>query len=293
MKELEKRIQDLEHTDGADCPLCSQPLGEDERNSLISDLKQQGKEKGDRYRENKTTLTEADQKVQKLQEEISKLSKAEVTLRKLNKEGDRLANELSQLEIKKTAWEKAGSNRLQEVQVLLEKNTFAPEAHNKLKKIDDGLKDIGYDPEEHDLIREEVIEGEKIQDKLGEIEKARAALVPLERDITDITDSIEKEREELEEITKNLKGSQGVFDDLAKHAPDQGKAEKELLALKEKENILQRQVGAAQQKVTILETQKERLASLDKELNCLPGKSSPAQAAGGSFWQERGAGTSH
>jgi exonuclease SbcC len=267
MKELEKRIQDLEQTDGADCPLCSQPLGEAERESLIADLKQQGKEKGDRYRENKTTLTEADQKVQKLQGEISQLSKAEVTLRKLNKEGDRLANELSQLESKKTAWEKVGANRLQEVQNLLEKNSFAPEAHKKLKKIDDGLKDIGYDPEEHDQIREEVKEGEKLQDKLGEIDKARAALVPLERDISDITDSIEKERKELEEITKNLKGSQGVFDDLAQHAPDQEKAEKDLLALKEKENILQRQVGAAQQKVSILETQKERLAALDKELN--------------------------
>jgi exonuclease SbcC len=267
MKELEKRIQDLEQTDGADCPLCSQPLGEAERESLISDLKQQGKEKGDRYRENKTTLTEADQNVQKLQGEISQLGKAEVTLRKLNKEGDRLASELSQLENKKTAWEKVGSNRLQEIQSLLEKNSFAPETHKKLKKIDDGLKDIEYDPEEHDQIREEVKEGEKIQDKLGEIEKARAALVPLERDITDITQSIEKEREELEEITTNLKSSQGVFDDLAKHAPDQEKAEKDLLALKEKENILQRQAGAAQQKVTILETQKERLAALDKELN--------------------------
>ena len=267
MKQLEKRIQDLEEAGGADCPLCGQPMGEAERKDLISDLKEKGKEKGDRYRENKTTLAEADQKVQKLQEEISLLSKAEKELRRTRQEHDRLTLDLTQLETKQDAWKKVGAKRLKEVQTQFEKNTFAPEAHKKLAKIDDGLKTIGYDPEEHDQVRSQVEEGEKLQDKLGEIDKARAALVPLEREISGITDTIEKEREELDEISKTLAKSLEVFDDLAKHEPDHQKAEKELLTLKERENILQRQFGAAQQKVNVLETQKERLAGLDKKLS--------------------------
>jgi len=267
MKQLEKRIQDLEEVGGADCPLCGQPMGEAERKDLIADLKEKGKEKGDRYRENKTILAEADQTVQKLQEEISLLSKAEKELRRTRQEYDRLTLDLTQLETKQDAWKKVGAKRLKEVQTQLEKNTFAPEAHKKLAKIDDGLKTIGYDPEEHDQVRSQVEEGEKLQDKLGEIDKARAALVPLEREISDIADTIEKEREELDEISKTLAKTLEVFDDLAKHEPDHQKAEKELLSLREKENILQRQFGAAQQKVNVLETQKERLVGLDKKLS--------------------------
>ena len=272
MKQLEKRIQDLEETDGADCPLCGQPLDEAERKDLSADLKEQGKDKGDRYRENKTILAEADQKVQKLQEEISWLSKAEKDLRRTRQEFDRLTLDHSQLETKKDTWKQVGAKRLKVVQTQLEKNTFAPEAHKILAKIDDGLKTIGYDPVEHDQVRGQVTEGEELQDKLGELDKARAALVPLERDITDITESIEKEREELDEISKTLKHSLEVFDDLAKHAPDLQKVEKELLDHKEQENILQRQFGAAQQKVNVLETQKERLAGLDEKLNTFRGK---------------------
>ncbi len=267
MKQLEKRIQDLEQTDGADCPLCGQPMGEAERETLITDLKDQGKDKGDRYRENKTILAEADQKVQKLQEEITRLSKAEKDLRKSRQEFDKLTLELSQLETKNDTWKQVGEKRLKLVQTQLEKNTFALETHKQLAKIDDALKTIGYDPADHNSIRQQVEEGEKLQDKLGEIDKARAALVPLEREITDITDTIEKEREELDEISKNLAKGLEVFDDLAKHAPDHEKAEKELLDLKEQENILQRQFGAAQQKVNVLETQKERLAGLDEKLS--------------------------
>jgi exonuclease SbcC len=47
-------------------------------------------------------------------------------------------------------------------------------------------------------------------------------------------------------------------------APDTREAEGELLALKERENILQREVGAAQQKVAVLKGQKERQGELEE-----------------------------
>ena len=58
-----------------------------------------------------------------------------------------------------------------------------------------------------------------------------------------------------------------MIDDLAANAPDLKGAEQKLLDLKEQEKIMQRQLGAAQQKVNILETQKKRLANLDQELS--------------------------
>ncbi len=267
MKKLEKRIQDLEGSDGADCPLCGQPIPKTERDILIKDLKTQGSEMGDRYRQNQELLSESDQGVKDLQDEISARSKADKELRTFTQDFDKLSLELSQLDQQQDTWKEKGSMRKKDIESQLKKNTFAPKAHEKLTAIDARLKSIGYDPVQHDQVRQQVEEGEEVQVQMQELEKARAALVPLEREITDITDEIAADREELDKVSETLEQSVSVLDDLVKNAPDQEKAEKELLDLKEQENILQRQLGAAQQKVAVLEKQKERLAQLETDLN--------------------------
>jgi len=266
MKELEKRIGDLETSDGADCPLCGQPMPAKEREGLIKDLKVQGKEMGDCYRENKALLSESDKRVKDLQKLIADLSQSEKALRSQTQELDRLSLDLSQMETKQEKWDTEDGPRLKELQEQLTNKGFAEKAHKKLEKIDKELKGIGYDPGEHDQIRKAVEAGDELQEKMQEIEKARAALVPLERDIADITDTIESERGQLDELVKEQKHCSQELDDLVKQAPDQNKAEKDLLNLKEQENILQRQVGAAQQKVAVLESQKTRLSELDNKL---------------------------
>ena len=266
MKELEKRIRDLENSEGADCPLCGQPMPEEERESLIKDLKAQGKDMGDRYRDNKALLEKSDQKVKGLQKHIADFSQSEKALRSHTQKFDRLSLDLSQMEVKQEKWESEDGPRLKELTDQLENNDYAEKAHKKLEKIDQELKTIGYDPGEHDQIRKTVEARDELQAKMQEIEKARAALVPLERDIADITDAIEAERTQLDDLAKEQKNCSQELDELAKDAPDLAKAEKELLGLKEKENILQRQVGAAQQKVSVLESQKIRLLELDTKL---------------------------
>ena len=266
MKKLEKRIQELDEAGGGDCPLCGQPMPNKERSELIVDLKAQGKEMGDRYRENKVVLSEAEDQVHSLKEEIKVFAAANKKLRVLTTEHEKLKLEHTQLMSQLEDWNKKGKKRLETIQDELKNESFAPEAHKALAKIDKELKSIGYDPAEHDRIRTQVEEGETYQARMQELEKAKAALAPLERDIADITDAIETERNELDELAKTLKSSLGMLDDLKAHAPDLKKAEKELLSLKEKENVLQRDVGAAQQKVSVLKSQKERLEGLDTEL---------------------------
>ncbi len=266
MKELEKRIGDLESSDGADCPLCGQLMPAEEREALIKELKVQGKERGDRYRENKKLLEASDQKVKGLKKRIADLGQSEKALRAQTQELDRLSLDLSQMKSKQDKWDKEDGLRLKEIQEQLANHDFAQEAHKTLQIIDKELKSIGYDPEEHDRIRQSVEAGEDLQVQLQEIEKARAALVPLERDIADITDAIESERNQLDALAKEQKNCSQELDEMNKDAPDLSKAEKDLLELKEKENVLQRQVGAAQQKVSILESQKNRLAELDTKL---------------------------
>lgn len=95
------------------------------------------------------------------------------------------------------------------------------------------------------------------------LEKAGAALKPLEREILELkADLTEREKELAQYQTEKEKLAQAIAQEKA-DAPDAKEAQRELLSLKEDENILQREVGAAQQKVNILATQKERRQELE------------------------------
>lgn len=265
MKVLEKRINELEETEGADCPLCGQELPELERLTLIQSLKEEGKDLGDRYRENQSTLKEADRVVTDLQKEITVLSLAENNLRKHQAEADKIENQLQSIEKDQKSWQGTHEKVLEKLQRTLQKENYAPQARQALKMIDAELKSIGYDAAEHDRIRELSSQGVAIQAKKAELDRAEAALKPLNREIDDLKGRLAQAEKERQIRESALEESRQILEKARNQAPDTREAERGLLDLKEKENILQREVGAAQQKVAVLEGQKERRGELEKK----------------------------
>ena len=265
MKVLEKRINELEETEGADCPLCGQELPEPERLALIQSLKEEGKDLGDRYRDNQSTLKEVDRVVTNLQKEITALSLAENNLRRHQSEADKLKNQLQSIEEDQKTWQGTHEKVLKELQRTLQKENYAPEARQALQAINAELKDIGYDAAEHDRIRELSSQGVAIQGKKAELDRAQAALKPLNREIDDLKGRLARAEKDCQIRESALEKSRQILEIARENAPDTQEAERELLDLKETENILHREVGAAQQKVAVLEGQKERRGELEKK----------------------------
>ncbi len=258
MKDLKKRIAELEKTEGALCPLCGQELSSSERESLVLNLKQEGKELGDRYRQNQTTLKEADQIVKDLQLQITELSLAEKTLRKLRQELDQIENQITHLENESKNWKKTDQKELEGVRKNLEDETYADIARQELLVINLNLKDIGYDAGEHDRIRDISSQGVTIQEKKSSLDKAEAALKPLNREIKDLVSQLAIGETELKTLEGDLKKSRLSLEKARENTPDSRAAENLLIDCKEREKVLERKVGAAQQKVAVLEKQKER-----------------------------------
>ena len=265
MKKLEKRITDLEDTEGASCPLCGQPLSPEERQQLVDELTARGRDMGDRYRENRKMLEGANQLVKELQLKITELSLAEPRLRKLHQEAERIKLKINQIQEQKQAWQADGADRLADVKEQLESGSYAPEARKQLQKIDSKLKELGYDAARHDRIRGDVSRGEQIRQEIRELENARAALQPLEREILDLSREVSAQKEELQETQIVLAEHTEALESARSEAPDQTRAEEKLLDLKERENILQRELGAAEQKVSVLDHQKLRRQQLQSE----------------------------
>jgi len=265
MKDLKKRIAELEKTDGALCPLCGQELSPAERESLVQKLKEEGKDLGDRYRLNQSTLKAADQVVKDLQLQITELSLAEKTLRELRKETDQIENQISILEKELKRWEKTHQKELDEIQKTLADETYAEKARQELLAINQNLKEIGYDAAEHDRVREIGSQGVAIQEKKAELDKAEAALRPLNREIDDLVSQLANDETALKTLVSDLKKARQALDRAKETSPDTRTAEDSLSECKEKEKVLERKVGAAQQKVAVLETQKHRQEELENK----------------------------
>ncbi len=265
MKVLEKRIKELEETEGVDCPLCGQELPEAERQALIKSLKEEGKDLGDRYRENQNTLKAADQVVRDLQKEITSLSLAEASLRSHQAEADKINNLLEAVEDEQKSWQNTDKKTLEKLQRTLKEETFAPESRRALEAINNELKEIGYDAAEHDRIRELSSHGMSVQAEKAELDQAEAVLKPLNREIKDIKTRLAEAKTDRQSRSDALEASKDDLEEARNKAPDTRESERELLGLKEKENILQREVGAAQQKVAVLKDQKERRKELEEK----------------------------
>ncbi len=265
MQDLKKRIQELEETEGASCPLCGRELSEQDRLSLIEDLQVEGKVLGDRYRENQATLNEADRVVRELQLEITELSLAENRLRSLQVEVNKLEHQLTSLEEEKKKWDKKYKKDLEKIQGILQKESYAQEARKELGVINAELKAIGYDAAEHDRVREFSSQGAAIQAKKADLDKAEAALKPLNREIAELQEQLEQDRKSLDREQAEYDRASERLEQARREAPDTRQAEEDLLDLKERENILQREVGAALQKVAVLEGQKGRLSELETQ----------------------------
>ena len=265
MLELKSRIDRLEVADGAECPLCGQPLTADHRERLVGDLSEKGTALGDRFRDNKQLLANFEGELQKMGSQLADLKGVETELRESTRQVDKLESQLDALRKDAAVWEKTGAARLAEISQLLTDENFAEKDRAKLREIDAELAGLGYDLETHDQLRKTEQAGREAEADLRTLEQARAALAPIEREIAGLEIQIKEQGEELDRLTQAHDEAAAQFAAAEAGLPDPKEAETNLLDIQEKENRLRLEVGAARQKVAVLDTLKKRLAGLSEE----------------------------
>jgi exonuclease SbcC len=265
MDELKDRIDQLKATEGAECPLCGQPLSPYDRAALVERLQADGTEMGDRYRTNQTLLQQSDELVRDLETQIAGLAQAETDLRTHGQALAKLNSRLDLLETAQAAWSAREAPRLEALQQELESESYAPEAHLELERIDAALKAIGYDAAAHDAARQAEEAGRASEAKLRGLESARAALAPLEREIAETQALLDGQGAELERQGQEHLSAQAGLTEARAQAPNLYEIERLLYALQEQENRLRMEVGAARQKVRILDELKTRRLALEAQ----------------------------
>ena len=265
MDELKGRIDQLSAAEGVSCPLCGQPLSQTERQVLIDRLQAEGEEMGDKYRANQELVQQTGQQVRDLENQIKSLSAAEIEIRQQEKTIAQLSSRLELLNAQVNQWQSKSAPRLAEINDSLAGDTFAREARERLALVNEQLKTIGYDAAAHDSIRKAESEGRVSEGEVRALEKARSAIAPLEREIVDLETQAANQEIEVARKQEEHAAAAEALEISRQQVPDQDAAEGVLLNLQERENRLRMEVGAAKQKVLILDDLKSRYAALEVE----------------------------
>ncbi len=269
MHELKDRIDQLTVTEGADCPLCGQPLSADERQTLIDSLSEKGTGLGDRFRENKQLLETFESQLQQMGSQLADLKGVEAELREATRKADQLEHQLATLQEQKIAWQKTGETRLDEIDKALAEKVFALDARKKLEEIDADLAKLGYDLDKHEKLRQVEQAGREAESDLRDLEQARAASGPVEREIAGLEEQLTEQQVALDELILSHDDAAANFAAAEVDLPDLLEAESNLHDSQERENRLRMEVGGAKQKVAVLDTLRERRAGLLEERETL------------------------
>ncbi len=265
MDELDERIKKLEKTEGAQCPLCAQPLSEKERGSLLKRLYAEGKDKGDRYRANRDLLSNFKNQLDELESSRGELRKADDDLRNAIRMADHFSSTINQIVARREEWNNAYAPKLQLLMTKLELEDFLPEDHRLLDQINVELKELGYDAAAHENLRKLELAGRCSETEYQALTSAKAAIQPLKREIKNLQAQLDRQDRDLAQKQADLTQEAAQLAADQSRLPNIMAEENELFNKREQENLMHKEVGAAQQKVAVLDTMRQRKTQLSKE----------------------------
>jgi exonuclease SbcC len=266
MEEIKAHILQLGQGSEGVCPTCGQKLTQADCERLLESLEAQGKDKGNLYRANKALLDQAEQVERALMQQIQALSSAQAMALAQGRVVEQAAAQIRQIEEQIVGWEKIEAPRLAEIERGLERQDYCPEARQRLAQVEEQTRALGYDPAAHEALRQQETAGQRAELELRELEKAQGMLGAAERDLADLEKQLATSQADVKTQEDDHRTAAAILAEAESLAPDVELAQRQLDGWRERENQLRMEVGAAQQKVDVLEDQRKRHRILEGAL---------------------------
>lgn len=266
ISKLKEKIRNIESVESATCPLCGQALTSEHREKILEEI---GVEIEQKIKQQASTRDE----INSLFRQLEGLKKSALEFHVLEKKRQALQDRLVRQETLVagnkellTQWSEKDEIRFDQVSRTLEEISFAADARTRQAELDARIEALGYDLKAHEAIRKEVQAFAESETRMRDLEKARAALEPVTRELeglaaqeAGLTLEAGRHKNEYEKI-------QAQYDQSIASLPDLQAEEKELTELTGQENALRAAAGAARQKVDVLEDLRDRRKELEEQI---------------------------
>lgn len=265
MRDLKKRITELQAAQvGTPCPFCGRELDEEHTLTYLQSMQLDGKKLGDRYRINSEELKKLNEEKDALNRKLSEIQNAEKKHLELSRLLAPISAEIKKIQENEPYRQKL-SDRLNEIQKLLETESFCAEERQRLSVLNEQAKALGYDPAAHEQCREKESELALNENRWQEVQQAKAALQPIQREIIDLTNQIAADEKELKQIEGSVEQQKAALDEFSANLPDLQKAKKEFDTVQAETNRIRLEKGAAEQLVSVLESLKKQKQEVIRE----------------------------
>ena len=201
--------------------------------------------------------TEALEEIEARVSELAEALKAKADLEKEQEDRRRRRSEaqarLKEIDRAVAEWEDEGKGELAAVTARLEQGRLAPEAQEELARLDKEIAAVGYDEKAHAAARQARDELAEAPDRYQELQQAAAAVKPLEETLADLQSQMNEQEETVAELQKQHRQAVDQLESLADGEGELRAIEEEVNNLRDQHVAANRSVGAAQQRLAVLD----------------------------------------
>jgi exonuclease SbcC len=212
-----------------------------------------------------TLLTAQRQRVAELDGAIQEKAALEEEKQRQQKQISAAAARLDEMTRVVTVWQQTGREALFDVKLKLETAAFASEAQHALAELKEQVATLAYDAAAHESARVTRDELAQAPERHQELKQAEAAVKPLEDGLADLAKQIADQEQGVVELRDQHASAAATLESISSDGGDVRGVEDELFRLREEQIAANRLLGAAQQKVKVLEDLRARQKKLASE----------------------------
>ena len=270
-KEMRERLEKLEKTEGATCPLCGQPLDEDHRLRLLDELNVELEARRADYVSTEARLKSIDGERKALRQRIEALGRELARLPELNSRAGAARKAQSDAAQAQTRLQEE-EGRLTELQRRLAQADYAPAERAELAAVQEELSQLDYDAEAHESHRRSLDEYQSFERQHSQLEAAREHLSSDETLLQGIQERVERLHLARAELVQALANLDEQIVELRALETERVRRSDELRHLRTQREAASNRVHSAQQQLAALEMQRARLKQFQAEQESLQGE---------------------
>jgi len=257
MDELKNRLDLLETTTDPTCPVCGQALNAEQRQNLITETTAEGKQRGDRYRDNETRIRDITQEVRTMRSAIQEMSTHLKRLPALQSRKGSIDQIVQEAEAAQGRYDQHQA-KIETLNTILEKKEFAEALQQQLTEAEHTRQQLAYDETEHQTIQSELETYRNYQQKANDLELANRMMPSLQENVANQQKQKERYQASIQQYAEQISEQKNEIQRLTVKQAEMQEREKELQHQRERRMAAQESVIQKQQALTSIAKQRER-----------------------------------
>lgn len=261
---LRERLEKLEATDEAVCPLCGQDLTPEHREQLVVQLNEEIEFKREIYRQNETQITDMQATIKALKAEIKGFDD---DLKGKSALDARIGALQTQVEASGQAETRLTDEmrRLEAIEKQLAEDDFAADVREQLAALEATQDELGYDQSTHDEMRQQIDSNMRYEQMQVQLKIALESLPALEEAVQGGVARKTRLNEHIADIDKEIAELDSEINRLAVLVQEYNAREEEARTLRTREQNAYGRMVTAQQELDALASQATRKVELEQK----------------------------